>query len=75
MGKEIDINTNIPHKVSEVICVKCHVRWIAVRPTETKLKDLECPMCGKGYCIETGEIIDITDGGPLHYYTLNDIKI
>ena len=54
----IDINENIPHKVSEVICIKCYKRWIAVRPVNTKLADLECPNCGKGCVIETGEIID-----------------
>jgi len=53
------IEENLPHKVSEVICVGCGKRWIAVRPMSTLLKDLECPQCGKqGYVIETGEIID-----------------
>ena len=55
---EIDINNNIQHKISEVICIKCYKRWIAVRPVNTRLADLECPNCGKGYVIETGEIID-----------------
>lgn len=49
---EIDINENNPHKVSEVICVKCCKRWIAVRPAATKLKDLECPNCDQGYLYE-----------------------
>ena len=52
------MNENNPHKVSEVICVKCCKRWIAVRPTTTKLKDLECPNCGQGYVVETGEGIN-----------------
>ena len=53
------IEENLPHKVSEVICINCKHRWIAVRPCANKLKDLECPQCGKqGYVIETGEIID-----------------
>lgn len=57
--KIIDINENIPHKVSEVICVKCAYRWISVRPIITPLKDLECPWCGKQwYVIETGEVIN-----------------
>lgn len=57
--KTVDINENIPHRVSEVICVKCAYRWIAVRPVNTFLKDLECPWCGKqGFVIETGEIIN-----------------
>lgn len=55
----VDINENRPHKVSEVICINCKYRWLAVRPTITLLKDLECPWCGKqGYVIETGETID-----------------
>ena len=58
MAQEIDINENKPHKVSEVICVACHKRWIAVRMTKSRLKDLECPSCHKqGYVIETGEVI------------------
>jgi hypothetical protein len=53
------IEENQPHRVSEVICINCKRRWIAVRPMATLLKDLECPQCGKqGYVIETGEIID-----------------
>ena len=53
-----DFNEYIQHKVSEVICVKCGHRWIAVRPEDTKLRELECPNCTKqGYAIETGEEI------------------
>ena len=58
MGNIIDIESNLPHKVSEVICVKCGKRWISVRPDGTLLKDLECPNCGAGCVIETGEEID-----------------
>ena len=44
------------NKVSQVICLKCLRRWIAGRPTETMLDDLECPSCGsQGFAIETGE--------------------
>ena len=57
MVREIPIEEYQPHKVSEVICVKCGKRWIAIRPSITKLKDLECPKCGAGYVIETGEVI------------------
>ena len=57
--KIVDINENIPHRVSEVICVECAYRWLAVRPVNTLLKNLECPRCGiQGYVIETGEIIN-----------------
>ena len=55
----INIEENLLHKVSEVICINCKHRWIAVRPEKTLLKDLECPKCQtKGFVIETGEIID-----------------
>ena len=49
------IEANMPHKVSEVICVKCGKRWISVRPKDTLLKDIVCMNCGCGYVIETGE--------------------
>ena len=53
------IEEKMPHKVSEVICVRCCRRWIAVRPAVTKLSDLTCPGCGAvGAVIETGEEID-----------------
>jgi endogenous inhibitor of DNA gyrase (YacG/DUF329 family) len=57
--KVIDIEKNIPHKVSEVICIGCAKRWLAVRPTGTLLKDISCPACGKGGVIETGEIMEV----------------
>ena len=56
---EISIDENLPHKVSEVMCINCKYRWIAVRPTNTLLKDIECPQCGlQKYVIETGEVIN-----------------
>lgn len=58
MAKEISIEEYQSHKVSEVICIKCGKRWIAIRPSVVKLKDLECPNCGVGYVIETGEKIN-----------------
>ena len=59
VSMEINIEENMPHKVSEVMCVNCKHRWIAVRPTNTLLKNLECPQCGlQGYVIETGEVIN-----------------
>ncbi len=47
-----------PTKNSIVICLKCYRRWTACRPQETLLKDLECPKCGKGFVIETGEVLN-----------------
>lgn len=61
MNKIIDIEANLPHKVSEVICVKCCKRWISVRPEKTLLQELECPKCGRGFVIETGEEMEIDD--------------
>lgn len=47
----------LPHEVSEVICLKCLHRWIAVYPSQTLLKELECE-CGEiGYVIKTGQTI------------------
>lgn len=44
------------NKVSQVICLGCFRRWIAARPVETRLDQLECPACHKiGLAIETGE--------------------
>lgn len=54
----IPFESNMPHKFSEVICIKCGKRWIAVRPEITLLKDLECENCGQGFVIETGEVVD-----------------
>ncbi len=60
--KVIPIEVNTPHKVSEVICVKCGKRWISVRPKDTLLKDIVCMNCGCGYVIETGEEMrEVTD--------------
>jgi hypothetical protein len=59
MAQIVNIEKNMPHRVSEVICINCKYRWIAVRPSSTWLKDLQCPECDQqGYVIETGQIID-----------------
>jgi len=61
----IDLNKyreeKTPHKVSEVICVKCFHRWVAIRPVGTLLKDLHCEGCGAGFVIETGETEGFND--------------
>ena len=55
----VDFLNELPHKYSEVICVKCGHRWIAVRPAGTLLKSLECAGCEKtGFAIETGEVME-----------------
>ena len=54
-----DINENQPHTLSEVICINCKHRWLAVRPSDVWLKDLECPCCHKiGFVINTGQELE-----------------
>ena len=57
---ELEIVSNeeyLPHEVCEVVCLKCLHRWIAVYPTQTLLKDLECQCGCVGYIIKTGQTI------------------
>jgi len=62
MGEIVDIYELKPHIVSEVVCLKCMERWLGVYPEGVWLKDLECPNCGPGYVINTGqEIYDEND--------------
>ena len=62
MGQIVDICEHEPHLVSEVICLKCLHRWIAVYPEKTLLKQLECGKCGEiGCVIKTGQEIEDTD--------------
>jgi hypothetical protein len=58
MGKVINFEESLPHKVSEVICVKCGKRWTAARPEKTLLKNIECPDGHIGFVIETGEVAE-----------------
>lgn len=58
MSNIVGIQENMPHDISEVICVKCLKRWICVRPSNVWLKDIECPNCGAGYVIVTGQPIE-----------------
>lgn len=52
------VEETLPHKISEVICVKCGKRWISVRPENVLLKHLQCPGCEQeGFVIETGQEI------------------
>lgn len=54
----VNFEEYLPHEVSEVICVKCGKRWLAVRPADVWLKDIECPNCGPGFVINTGQALD-----------------
>ena len=53
----IGIEQILPHEVCEVICVKCGKRWISAHPEWTLLKELECPNCGTGGVIKTGQTL------------------
>lgn len=61
MGDIVEFESNLPHEVSEVICLKCLKRWIAVYPSGTWLKDLHCKCGETGYVINTGQLIDLED--------------
>lgn len=50
-----------PHEVSEVICIRCGKRWISARPEGTLLKDIQCPNCGAGFVIETGQDLGVAE--------------
>ena len=44
---------------SELMCVRCGFRWIAVRRPGLPLKKIECPHCEKkGFVIETREDLE-----------------
>ena len=57
-GNPVHIDDYRPHSISEVVCLKCLNRWVAIRPKGTPLKNLECSNCGCGFVIETGEVIE-----------------
>lgn len=59
MGTISDIESNLPHEVAELICLKCLSRWIGVYPDKTLLKDLECKCGAVGYVIKTGQTIEV----------------
>ena len=63
MGKVVDIETFLPHAVSEVMCIACKKRWINVFPEAVWLKNLECPHCGEvGFIINTGQEMGVQHG-------------
>lgn len=58
MGDIVHIESHMQHTISEVICINCSHRWIAVRPSVTPMKDMRCPACEEtGWVIETGQFI------------------
>lgn len=60
MSNIVNIEANMPHEVTEVMCWRCGQRWIFVFPVGTLLKDLECPQCHlQGGAFKTGQ--DLSD--------------
>lgn len=60
MGKIISFRKKQPQEyaVSELICLKCLRRWIAVYPRDLPLSQIQCK-CGEiGYVIHTGQELD-----------------
>lgn len=65
-----NLTNNQPYEISEVICLKCLNRWIAVYPQDTLLKDLECKCDEVGAVIKTGQDLpDILPDG-----VTNDVR-
>jgi hypothetical protein len=59
MTKIINIDANLPHSISEVICLKCLKRWIAIYPSHTNiLKKFECKNGHIGFVIKNGQDLD-----------------
>lgn len=55
-GKIVPIEERMPHRTTEVICLRCMYRYQAVWPTATPMKNLECANCERvGFIIGTGE--------------------
>lgn len=55
----VDFDEYKEHVVQEVVCLKCLQRWVAVYPSGTWLKDIECPNCHEqGFVIATGQEIN-----------------
>lgn len=70
MNNVVDIWEREPHMVSEVVCLKCLHRWIAVYPERTLLKQIECGRCGGvGFVIKTGQELEERSHKDCRYYT------
>jgi len=60
-AKIVNLDAHRPHRTLEVICVKCCKRWMAVALVETPLIKYECPNCGAGHVVSTGQWIGDED--------------
>lgn len=58
MSNIINLDDQRPHVVQEVVCIKCHKRWIACAPVDLLLKDYECPNKDIGFVIKAGQIME-----------------
>ena len=52
-----DDNEDVPHEVSELICLRCFRRRITVYPTSLLLADMECECGAVGFLIKTGQTL------------------
>ena len=52
---DADDSEDLPHEVSELVCLRCLRRWIGVYPIRLHLKDMECQCGAIGYVIKTGQ--------------------
>lgn len=56
---DYDFSEDLPHIVSELICLKCLSRWIGVYPSAMLLKEITCEKCGEvGFIINTGQELE-----------------
>ena len=61
MSKIVDIEANLTHEVAELMCLRCHDRWIGAYPQKLLLKDMECKCGAKGLIIKTGQTLEMED--------------
>ena len=57
MNNISNLEEKIPHKIEEVVCLKCLDRWTAQYPATLLLKNLTCEKGHKGFIIRTGQEI------------------
>lgn len=63
MGEMVYWEEMRPHCISEVICIHCGRRWIAVYPADLWLKDVSCACGRSGGVIKTGQWLENAEAG------------
>ena len=57
----VEFEEKLPHRVEEMICIRCKWRGIIVFPAELWFKRMECPKCHrKGFMISTGQDCNVS---------------